>query len=260
MSNIVPLEGSSPFDAIRKYRPDGSEYWKARELMPLIGYSRWERVPDVISRAKLACQNSGAFIDENFFEETRKSSGRDASDYVLSRYASYLVAMNGDPRKPEVAAAQSYFAVKTHEAETGKDALKILKENNKTLELQLSIAQANLEALKIEKGIIAPARPQKYKVIDLTGIDNIESVEAYIRDRIKLNPSSKVYVGKADGNPKKLLYPNYLEYCNQHDYNVVTVQRFSRVLMQLVYATMQAKLWKGKDRTGCHVKGVEIAA
>lgn len=259
MNNIVPLGESSPFDAIRKYREDGTEYWCARELMPLLGYTRWERVPDVVSRAKSACSNSGVSVDVNFFEETRKSSGRAASDYVLSRYASYLVAMNGDPRKPEIAAAQSYFAVRTHEAETGKDALKLIKEQNKNLELQLSIAQANLEALKIEKGIIAPARPAKnYKVIDLTGIDNIESVEAYIRDRIKLNPSGKVYVGKAGGDPSKLLYPNYLQYCNQNSFGFVNVQRFSKILMQLVFATKQLRLWKGRDKFGCHVKGIEF--
>jgi len=186
MTNIVPLEELSPFDAIRKYRADGSEYWIARELMVMMGYTRWSSFETPIIAAIENLELNGDIVGNHFCELSRKSSGRDASDYELTRYAAYMTSLCCDGRKPEVAAAKKYFAIKTHEAETSKDALKLLKENNKNLELKLAIAQANLEALKIEKGIIAPARPAKnYKVIDLTGIDNIESVEAYIRDRIK---------------------------------------------------------------------------
>jgi BRO family, N-terminal domain len=114
----------SPFDSI--LRVDGSkEYWLARELMPLLGYKRWERVPDVINRAMAACENSGNSVSEQFFEEARrinKGAGRPQQDYRLSRYACYLVAMNGDPRKAEIAQAQTYFAIKTMEAETQQSA------------------------------------------------------------------------------------------------------------------------------------------
>jgi hypothetical protein len=117
--NIAP-PAKSPFDSL--LRVDGSkEYWLARELMPLLGYKRWERVPDVINRAMAACENSGNSVSEQFFEEARrinKGAGRPQQDYRLSRYACYLVAMNGDPRKTEIAQAQSYFAIKTKEAET----------------------------------------------------------------------------------------------------------------------------------------------
>lgn len=95
---------------------------------------------------------------------------------------------------------------------------------------------------------------------DLTSIDNIESVQAYIRDRTKLDPSAKVYIGKADGNPATHFYPNYINYCVEQGLAFVTMQAFSKVLMQLVYTNMEVRLFKGKDAKGCHVKGIAIAA
>lgn len=115
MSNLA--HSNSPFDSIRRVDEQGNEFWFARELMPLLGYSRWDRVPDVIDRAKASCFNSGNPVCEHFSEEARKSGGRNAQDFKLSRLACYLTAMNGDPRKPEIASAQNYFAVKTREAE-----------------------------------------------------------------------------------------------------------------------------------------------
>lgn len=139
------------------------------------------------------------------------------------------------------------------EQKTDAMQLSILRES-------ITLKELEIEALKIEKGIIAPARTKAYKVVDLSDIENIESVEAYIRDRIKLNPSSKVYIGNKNGDSKRLMYPNYLEYCQEHDMGFVMVQRFSKVLMQLVYATQQAKLIKRRDRDGCHVVGIEVLA
>lgn len=112
--------GQSPFDAIRRVTPEGREYWSARELMPLLGYGKWERFADAISRAKIAAHNSGYDVAQNFPTAGRVSGARGPAqaDYHLSRYACYLVAMSSDPRKPEVAAALTYFAIRTREAET----------------------------------------------------------------------------------------------------------------------------------------------
>lgn len=118
---------SSPFDAIRRTRPDGSEYWMARELMPLQGYGKWERFANAIDRARIAAANTGVDVASAFVQVTQlpgagknpsEQGGRPSIDYHLSRFACYLVAMNGDPRKPEVARAQAYFAVRAREAET----------------------------------------------------------------------------------------------------------------------------------------------
>lgn len=77
----------------------------------------WRRFADAVGRAKIAARNSGHEVTRLFASAVKKSEGRDAEDYHLSRYACYLVALNGDPRKPEIAAAQTYFVIKTREAE-----------------------------------------------------------------------------------------------------------------------------------------------
>ena len=99
---------------------DGNEYWLARELQPLLGYTQWRRFEETIERAKLACQNSGVNQQEHFIHlpGSATGKGRFGDNYQLTRYACYLTAMNGDPRKPEIAAAQTYFAIKTRMAET----------------------------------------------------------------------------------------------------------------------------------------------
>ena len=113
------VEGSSPFDRIRHVDAHG-EFWLARELMTALGYGQWRRFDESIERAMVSCENSGqdpTIHFSNIAGAGNNSIGRPAKDLQLSRYGCYLVAMNGDPRKPEIAAAQSYFAVKTREAE-----------------------------------------------------------------------------------------------------------------------------------------------
>jgi DNA-damage-inducible protein D len=101
----------NPFDAIRKVGDNGAEFWSAREMMGLLGYSNWQNMREVLDRAEAACRNSGQEAAGNFLLTSVKSQGRPAEDVNLSRYAAYLVAMNGDPRKPEIASAQTYFAI-----------------------------------------------------------------------------------------------------------------------------------------------------
>lgn len=125
MSALIPSAG--PFEAIRRTDVSGSEYWSARDLMPLLGYDRWENFTQSINRAFLAAGNSedSAAAEQHFRNATKmlpigNGAERAVGDRHLTRYACYLVAMNGDPRKPEIAAAQTYFAVKTREAEVSK--------------------------------------------------------------------------------------------------------------------------------------------
>nr|WP_079632693.1 phage antirepressor KilAC domain-containing protein [Mycobacteroides abscessus] len=121
------LMTASPFDAIRHLTDGGREYWSARDLMPLLGYEKWERFADAINRAKSAARNAGydpatQFPGAGKLVSTGNGAQRAVEDYHLSRYACYLVALNGDPRKPEIAAAQTYFVIKTREAETATAA------------------------------------------------------------------------------------------------------------------------------------------
>ncbi|NEP60361.1 MAG: hypothetical protein F6K31_25720 [Symploca sp. SIO2G7] len=131
--NIVPSNQQSeqsPFDAIRHEDEQGNEYWTATELLALLGYKTWKRQKETVERAIISCQNNKADSALHFVEVVQMAQIGDSEayrevirDYKLSRYGAYLTAMNGDPRKPKVAAAQSYFAVKTHESETQIPAL-----------------------------------------------------------------------------------------------------------------------------------------
>ena len=92
----------SPFDSIRRYRADGSEYWCARELMKLLGYTKWERFGDAIDRAKTSCQNNKHSWSDNASQRWEASGKTQRETFDLSRYACFLIAQNGDPRKPEI--------------------------------------------------------------------------------------------------------------------------------------------------------------
>lgn len=128
------------FDSIRHVNEYGEEYWLARELQPILGYVQWRRFSDAIDRAKLACKNSG-FEVENHFADVGKmvdiGSGaeREIDDVMLSRYACYLIVMNGDPRKEVIAVGQTYFAVKTRQQEL-IDNYEQLSEDQKRLAIR----------------------------------------------------------------------------------------------------------------------------
>ncbi|MFN2636817.1 MAG: phage antirepressor KilAC domain-containing protein [Gemmatimonadaceae bacterium] len=121
MSALTPA--GSPFDAIKRVDERG-EHWSARELMKLMAYTNWRQFHESIEKAKAAAAAVGADVPTNFEDGLKNAGqvGRNGQDYRLTRYAAYLIAMNGDARKPEVAAAQTYFAIKTHEAETAQVA------------------------------------------------------------------------------------------------------------------------------------------
>lgn len=100
----------------------GVEYWMARELMPLLGYERWENFDNAIKRSMESCKTSGIAMSDHFREITKmvklgSGAQRNVKDYMLTRYACYLIAQNGDPKKEEIAFAQSYFAVQTRKQE-----------------------------------------------------------------------------------------------------------------------------------------------
>ena len=110
------------FEGHAQQTEGGVEYWLARDVQHLLGYTKWENFLNVVNKAKTACEVSGHDID-NHFPDVRKmvdlgsGSQRDIDDVMLTRYACYLIAQNGDPRKPEIAFAQTYFAVQTRKAE-----------------------------------------------------------------------------------------------------------------------------------------------
>lgn len=101
---------------------EGVECWSARELAKLLGYAQWRNFENIVNKAKAACEHAEQEVSYHFAEVGKmvslgSGSEREVSDYMLTRYACYLVAQNGDPRKPQVAFAQNYFAVQTRRAE-----------------------------------------------------------------------------------------------------------------------------------------------
>ena len=123
MTNDITVNGPSQgFEDIKEVDENGIEFWTARKLFPLLGYSRWETFDEVIMRAAKAALNSGQDVDNHFRQLTKlvsigSDSKRAVKDWKLDRYACYLIAQNGDPKIPQIALAQTYFAVQTRRQE-----------------------------------------------------------------------------------------------------------------------------------------------
>lgn len=147
---------ASPFDTIRHIDENDNEYWSARELYNVLGYTEWRNFNNVvIKRAMKACEENGRALSEHFVRSYKVSIGgqgakQKVTDVQLSRYAAYLVVMNSDPNMPVVAVGQEYFAIQTCRQELA-DQLAILPEDEdqKRLELRNEIRKLDTQ-LKIE--------------------------------------------------------------------------------------------------------------
>jgi len=135
---------------------DGVECWLARDLQMPLGYDRWENFYNVVQKAKIACENAGNIVDDHFRDVTKmvdigSQTTREIDDIILTRYACYLIAQNGDPRKDEIAFAQTYFALQTRKQELLEERLR-LAERLRAREKLVS-SEIELSKLIYERGV-----------------------------------------------------------------------------------------------------------
>ena len=135
--NEIIKSTEKTFEEIKHIDENGIEFWYARELMQALGYKDWRYFDGVIEKAKLACENSNITVSDHFVVDNKMVeagvSTKPKKDYILTRYACYLIAQNANPRLKAVALAQTYFAVKTREREITEEQYKQLSEDERRI-------------------------------------------------------------------------------------------------------------------------------
>lgn len=147
------------FERIKHVDEEGNEFWYARELMVALEYTQWRRFEEVIEKSKETCLNSNYNIFDNFANIGKivktGVATKKIKDYKLTRYACYLISMNGDSRKDVIALAQTYFAIQTRRIELLDEEFKELSEDDKRLKIRKQVKKGNygLNRTAVKSGV-----------------------------------------------------------------------------------------------------------
>jgi DNA-damage-inducible protein D len=191
------------FDQIRKTNVHQQEFWSARELYKLLGYTEYGKFLPAIERAKESCENSGQNVLDHFAHASEmikiatgseREAMREVDNYHLSRYACYLIAQNGDPRKSEVALAQTYFALQTRKQEIHEH----LFEDSKRVFLRDELKEHNKNLARVAKeaGVIHHAQFQDYGYIGLYG--GLRQRDIHAKKRLKKSQTILDHMGSEE--------------------------------------------------------------
>ena len=192
------------FEDIKHVDEDGVEFWYARELQAVLGYTEWRNFEKVIEKAKLACETAGGIEISHFVDVNKMVSSGVADipikDIMLSRYACYLIAQNGDPRKKVIAAAQSYFAVQTRRQEL-QDNFEQLTEDQRRLAIRQELKGHNASLAEAAKN--AGVETQKdYAVFQNKGYQGLygglSAKDIHARKGLKKSQKILDYMGSTE--------------------------------------------------------------
>lgn len=185
------------FESIKHTNEEGIEFWYARELAQILQYADWRNFENAIYKAMEACKNSGNEVEDHFGEVTtftkmNTGASRKIGDYALSRYACYLIVMNGDPNKKAIAAGQTYFAIKTRQQELIEDYDQ-LSEDQKRLAIRNEMIEHN-KSLAEAAQIAGVIDPRDYAIFQNKGYQGLYggmgAKEIHAHKRLK--PSQKI--------------------------------------------------------------------
>lgn len=243
MTQLDIFATRAALDALKQVDEEGVDRWSARDMQPVVGYDRWENFAEAISRAKLACTNSGYDSTSQFRESTKittnaRGQRRSAPDLLLTEFAAYLTLMNGDPKKQAIAGAQSYFAIRTKEAETRQqlDELEVARRYVKALEEKRELAAINARQAK-EIEAAAPKVRAYEKVVNSDGLIDMTSLADALGINVREMTGWLVAQGifrrqTSNQNNRHLPRRSW-----QPDYFVVKQEGNGRVTFPVAYAT-----------------------
>ena len=196
------LPHTSPFEAIRAEAEDGSEYWSARDLAKILGYTQYNKFTNAITRAEEACKNSGQGVSDHFThvsEMVTIGSGakRKFDTVFLSRYACYLIVQNADPSKPIVALGQTYFAVQTRRQELADEFIALPEDQLRLLRRsQINIYNTQLAQAAQLAGVVEPIDFAIFTDHGYKGLyGGLGAKDIHARKRLKKNQQILDYMG-----------------------------------------------------------------